>query len=157
MSATNDPQGVQALQAALAAENAAIYGYGVAGAMLSGDEQAAALSDWKLHLEARDTLQAMITKLGATPAAASAAYRLPFPVQDASSARQLAATIEDGVTRAYLGVVAVTDQTLRTFGALAMQGPANRAAAWRGRTVAFPGMSSAPARLRPATPPPTNG
>jgi hypothetical protein len=139
----NESQGLralQALQAVLAAENAAIYGYGVAGAILSGDEQAAALSDWKLHLEARDTLQAMITKLGATPVAASAVYRLPFPVRDANSARHLATTIEDGVTRAYLGLVAVTDQTLRTFGALAMQAPANRAAAWSGSTVAFPGM-----------------
>jgi Domain of unknown function (DUF4439) len=133
-------QALQALQAALAAENAAVYGYGIAGAMLTGNDQAMALADWKTHQEARDTLQAMIVKLGATPVAASAAYALPFAVQDASSARRLAAALEDGVTQAYLGVVAVADTTLRTFGALAMQPPANRAAAWRGSTVAFPGM-----------------
>jgi Domain of unknown function (DUF4439) len=131
---------LQALQAALAAEHAAVYGYGVAGAMLSGAEQATALSDWKAHQEARDTLQAMIAKLGATPVAASAAYELPFTVHDARSARLLAAALEDGVTQAYLGIVAVPDRTLRAFGALAMQPPANRAAAWRGSTVAFPGM-----------------
>ena len=45
------------------------------------------------------------------------------------------------MTQAYLGLVAVSDPTLRTFGALAMQPPANRAAEWRGSTVAFPGMS----------------
>ena len=56
---------LQALQAALAAEHAAVYGYGVAGAMLTGAEQARAMTDWKAHQEARDTLQAMITKLGA--------------------------------------------------------------------------------------------
>ena len=133
-------QPVQALQAALAAEHAAVYGYGIAGAMLTGHDQATALADWKTHQEARDTLQAMIVKLGATPVAASAAYELPFAVNDASSARRLAAALEDGVTQAYLGVVAVADATLRTFGALAMQPPANRAAAWRGSTVAFPGM-----------------
>jgi hypothetical protein len=133
---------LQALQAALAAEHAAVYGYGVAGAMLSGAEQAMARSDWKAHQEARDTLQAMITKLGATPVAASAAYELPFTVHDARSARLLAAVLEDGVTQTYLGIVAVPDRTLRTFGALAMQPPANRAAAWRGSTVAFPGMPS---------------
>lgn len=133
-------QPVQALQTALAAEHAAIYGYGIAGAMLSGNDQATAFADWKIHQEARDTLQAMILKLGATPVAASAAYELPFAVHDASSARRLAAALEDGVTQAYLGVVAVADSTLRTFGALAMQPPANRAAAWRGSTVAFPGM-----------------
>jgi hypothetical protein len=134
------PQDLQALQAALAAEHAAVYGYGVAGAMFSGADRAAALTDWRLHQQARDTLQAMISKLGATPVAASAAYALPFSVDDARSARRLAAVLEEGVTRAYLGVVAVTDPALRTFGALAMQPPANRAAAWRGTTVAFPGM-----------------
>jgi hypothetical protein len=142
MDLTMTPDGLQALQGALAAENAAIYGYGVAGAMLGGEDRASALTDWRLHQEARDTLQAMITRLGAVPVAASAAYRLPFPVRDAHSARRLAATLEEGVTVAYLGLVAVRDRTLRTFGALAMQAPANRAAAWRGSTVAFPGMPS---------------
>ena len=134
---------LQALQAALAAEHAAVYGYGVAGALLSGADQARALTDWKAHQEARDTLQAMITKLGATPVAASAAYELPFTVRDARSARRLAAALEEGVTQAYLGLVAVTNETLRTFGALAMLPPADRAVAWRGSTVAFPGMPSA--------------
>jgi len=133
---------LQALQAALAAEHAAVYGYGVVGAMLSGADRAAARNDWRVHQDARDNLQAMITKFGATPVAASAAYRLPFAVQDARSAQRLAATLEDGVTRAYLGIVAVPDPGLRTFGALAMQPPAKRAAAWRGTTVAFPGMPS---------------
>jgi len=134
---------LQALQAALAAEHAAVYGYGVAGAMLTGADNAAARGDWESHMTARDTLQAMIAVLGAVPVAASAAYQLPFTVHDAHSARRLAAALEDGVTRAYLGLVAVTDQTLRTFGALAMQEPANRAATWRGSTVAFPGMPAA--------------
>lgn len=140
MKATRDA--LAALQAALAAEHAAVYGYGVAGAMLNGADRASALNDWRLHQDARDTLQAMIVKLGATPVAPSAAYELPFTVADKRSARRLAAALEDGVTQAYLGVVAVTDPALRAFGALAMQPPANRAAAWRGSTVAFPGMPS---------------
>ena len=134
------PQPLQALQTALAAEHAAVYGYGVAGAMLTGSDQAVARTDWTAHQQARDTLHAMIVKLGGTPVAASAAYTLPFAVHDAPSARRLAAALEDGVTQAYLGLVAVADKTLRTFGALAMQPPANRAAAWRGSTIAFPGM-----------------
>lgn len=133
---------IDALQAALAAENAAIYGYGIAGSMLTGTDRGSAMADWTAHREARDTLEAMITKLGGTPVAASAAYDLPFPVRDTQAARQLAAFLEDGVTRAYLGVVAVTDPALRTFGALAMQPAAQRAAQWRGSTEAFPGMGS---------------
>jgi len=131
-----------ALQAALAAEDAAIFGYGVAGAYLSGNRKSAAEQDWTGHNEARDSLAARISALGAAPVAAQAFYRLPFRVHDAASAAALAAYLEDGVTRAYLGLVAVSDQRLRTFGALAMQAAAERAAFWRGTTEAFPGLEA---------------
>jgi Domain of unknown function (DUF4439) len=130
-----------ALQSALAAEHAAVYGYGVVGAMLAGTGRAAVTrADWLAHQVARDSLEAMLTKLGATPVAASPAYTLPFAVTGAKSAERLAAAIEDGVTRAYLGLVAVSDPALRSFGARAMQTSASRAAAWSGTTIAFPGM-----------------
>ncbi len=135
------PGQVAALQAALAAEHAAVYGYGVAGAMLTRAALARARADWTAHQVARDTLEAMLTGLGAVPVAASPAYELPFAVTGAASAKRLAAALEEGVTRAYLGLVAVNDQALRTFGAKAMQTAANRAVAWRGTTVAFPGIS----------------
>ena len=133
---------VPALQGALAAENAAIFGYGVAGAHLTGSSQAAAEQDWTAHNQARDTLAAMISARGATPAPAQAFYQLPFRVRNASSAARLAAYLEDGVTRAYLGLVAVSGEKWRTFGALAMQTSAQRAAFWRGSTQAFPGLQS---------------
>jgi hypothetical protein len=133
---------VAALQAALAAEDAAIFGYGVAGAYLSGSRKSAAEQDWTGHNEAHDTLTAMISALGAVPVAAQAFYQLPFAVHDAATAMTLAAYLEDGVTRAYLGLVAVSDQRLRMFGALAMQGSAERAAFWRGTTEAFPGLGA---------------
>jgi hypothetical protein len=129
-----------ALQAALAAEDAAIFGYGVAGAHLSGSRQSAAEQDWTAHQRARDTLTSMIAALGATPAAAQASYQLPFAVTGASTAMTLAAYLEDRVTRAYLGLVAASSTKLRTFGATAMQAAAQRAAYWRGSTEAFPGL-----------------
>ena len=138
--ATGSVSLVQAMQAALAAENAAIFGYGVAGAHLSGTRKTAAEQDWTGHNKARDTLTTMISGLGATPAAAQAYYRLPFAVHNATTATALAAYLEDGVTRAYLGLVAVSGQKWRTFGALAMQTSAQRAAFWRGTTQAFPGL-----------------
>ncbi|HMD24852.1 MAG TPA: DUF4439 domain-containing protein, partial [Streptosporangiaceae bacterium] len=92
------------------------------------------------HEIARDTLAAMIVKLGATPMAASPAYTLPFAVTSAKSAEQLAVTLENGVTRAYLGLVAVSNPALRAFAAQAMQAAANRSTAWSGATQAFPGM-----------------
>ena len=135
--------GIAALQGALAAEHAAVYGYGVVGAMLGAEQESLARADWLAHQEARDGLEAMLVTLGATPVAASPAYQLPFPVTGEASAVRLAAALEDGVTQAYLVLVAVTDQALRSFGALAMQPPANRAVAWRGTTVAFPGLPTA--------------
>jgi hypothetical protein len=131
---------VAALQGALAAEHAAVYGYGVVGAVLAGTEQADARADWTAHQVARDALITMLNKLGAIPVAASPAYELPFPVTSPKSAAKLAATLEKGVTRAYLGLVAVNNATLRTYGAQAMQTSANRALAWSGTTTAFPGM-----------------
>jgi Domain of unknown function (DUF4439) len=144
MAASSGPvSAVHALQAALAAEDAAIFGYGVAGAHLSGSRKSAAEQDWTGHNEARDALTAMISALGASPVTGQAFYRLPFEVNDAASAVRLAAYLEEGVTRAYLGIVAVSDRQLRTFGALAMQTSAERAAYWRGTTEPFPGFSPA--------------
>jgi hypothetical protein len=131
---------IAALQDALAAEHAAVYGYGIVGAVLTAADQDEARTNWTAHLVARDTLVTMLAKLGATPVAASPAYKLPFAVTGEKSAARLAAILENGVTRAYLGLVAVSDSALRTFAAQAMQTSANRALAWSGTTLAFPGM-----------------
>jgi hypothetical protein len=141
---------VGALQAALAAEHAAVYGYGVAGAHLSGARQRAAAQDWRIHEASRDALAAMITALGAQPVAAAAAYRLPFRVNSGRAAVSLAAFLEDRVATAYLGVVALSEARLRLFGARALESAALRAAGWRGRTLAFPGLEAPP----PAQPAP---
>ena len=130
-----------ALQAALAAEHAAVYGYGIAGAHLTGGSQATAQQYWTAHRDARDELISMITARGMVPVAALAYYDLPFPVTGAASAAALAAHLEDGTAAGYLAVVAVQDQLLRAFGATALQPCALRAARWRGSTVAFPGLT----------------
>jgi hypothetical protein len=131
-----------ALQSALAAEHAAVYGYGVVGANLTGSRQAAAMTDWVAHEVARDTLEAMLRSRGAQPVAAAAAYRLPVTVRTPGQAVSLAVFLEDRVATAYLGLVAVSDISIRQFGALQVQAAALRAAAWRGSTVAFPGLTA---------------
>jgi Domain of unknown function (DUF4439) len=139
MSASATPA-VRALQAALDAENAAVYGYGAVGAHLTGAMQKAAVRYWVAHQMARDTLAAMVTALGAQPVAAAAAYQLPFPVHDEQAAVMLAALLEDRVATAYLGLVALSDARLRMFGARALQSAALRATSWRGQSLAFPGL-----------------
>ena len=138
--ATVSGSAIAALQAALAAEYAAIYSYGVAGAHLGGQPQQRALTAWNAHRARRDQLIEMIAASGGQPVAAAAAYQLPFPVTSARAAVTLATTLEDGVTRAFLALVAASDRAIRTFGALAMQDSAVRAAQWRDATVAFPGL-----------------
>ena len=131
-----------ALQSALAAEHAAVYGYGIVGANLTGSRQAAAMADWVAHQVARDTLEAMLRSRGAQPVAAAAAYRLPVTVRTGGQAVSLAVFLEDRVATAYLGLVAVSDISIRQFGALQVRAAALRAASWRGSTVAFPGLTA---------------
>jgi Domain of unknown function (DUF4439) len=134
------PVTIAALQAALAAEHAAIYGYGVAGAYLTGTGRATATSDWLAHQVTRDTLEAMLRARGAKPVAAAAGYQLPAAVRTPAEAAQLAVILEDRVAVAYLGLVALSEASIRRFGAEQLQASAVRAAAWRGSTVAFPGL-----------------
>jgi hypothetical protein len=140
---------VAALQGALAAENSAVYGYGVAGAHLAGARRAAAVRNWVAHQNARDALTAMLAARGVQPVAAAAAYELPFPVHGAAAAIALATVLEDRLCAAYLGLVALPDPALRPFGARAVRTAALRATAWRGSTLAFPGLY-APAPRPPA-------
>ena len=142
---------VAALQGALAAENSAVYGYGVAGAHLTGARRAAALRNWVAHQNARDALAAMLAARGAQPVAAAAAYQLPFPVHGAGAAVSLATVLEDRLCAAYLGLVGLADQALRAFGARQARTAALRAAAWRGSTLAFPGLD-VPAPRPPGAP-----
>lgn len=129
-----------ALQDALAAEQAACYGYGVAGAHLTGTQYTQAADDWIAHQRARDDLTQMITEGGAQPHAAAAAYRLPTVIRTAADATSLAIMLEHQVTAAYLGMVALADPAMRTFGARSMQAAAVRAARWNARSQAFPGL-----------------
>lgn len=132
---------VAALQAALAAEQAASYGYGVLGAHLTGQRFAAASADCVAHERARDRLSGMITVRGGQPQPAAAAYQLPISVRTSAAARSLAITLERQVGAAYLGLVAVEDPVLRTFAATNMRDCAVRGARWSGRAQAFPGLS----------------
>ena len=135
---------IRALQTALTAEHAAIYGYGVAGAYLTGSAQAAmAMDDWVAHQVARDHLEAVLRSLGAQPTAAAVAYQLPSPVRNIGGAVALAVVLEERIATAYLGLVALSNESIRDLGARQVQASALRAAAWRGGTVAFPGMTPA--------------
>ncbi len=134
------PALLAAAQAALAAEHAAVYGYGVVGARVDANRVAAARTDYAAHLAARDAMRRTVKGLGADPVAADAAYALPFPVPDASAAVRLAAVLEDRVADAYGDLVRAGSGALRGEAASALTAAAVRAVRWRGSAVAFPGI-----------------
>lgn len=137
-------QVIAALQAALAAEQAVSYGYGVVGAHLPQGSalQTTAGNYWLVHLRLRDRLSELIRARGAQPVSAAVAYELPVRVQSPRQAKTLAALLEDRVAQAYLSMVALPEKGLRSFAAQQLRAAALRAEAWRGSTQAFPGLSA---------------
>jgi hypothetical protein len=140
---------VDALQGALRAEHAAVYGYGVVGARLRGALQRRARTLWNAHRAQRNALAARITALGAEPEAAAAAYTLPARVTSTRSAAQVAATLEDDLVTAYAGLAGSADAALRTLAARAMQEAVTQVVRWQAEAgrpnshpSAFPGLPS---------------
>ncbi|KUL40289.1 ferritin-like domain-containing protein [Streptomyces regalis] len=130
-----------ALQAALAAEHAAVYGYGVVGGRIREGQRSEARAAYDAHRARRDGLAREVRDLGAKPAAASAAYALPFPVPDSAAAVRLAVELEDRVAGVYSDLVRATEGELRGTAAEALREAAVRAVRWRGESVAFPGLA----------------
>jgi hypothetical protein len=139
------------LESVLAGEHAAIYGYGVAGAVLVKLQApvtmiAAARGGLDAHRVSRDRLSDAIATLGGTPPGALAAYQIPFALGNPAACLRLLITLEDrlcGIAGAavaspdgrtlsadVLGAAAVRAAQLRLLSGL----PASRAA------VAFPGL-----------------
>ncbi len=137
----SDSPVVTALLAAAAAENAAVYGYSLAGAKLAtGQAKNAARTAYDAHRAQVQNVTQWLAGLGATPAPAAPVYRLPSPVVDNPTARALLAAIEESTAAAYADVVAVASGQLRQDAALALQAAAIREAQWRTTTVPFPGL-----------------
>ncbi|MCX2967566.1 MULTISPECIES: DUF4439 domain-containing protein [Streptomyces] len=130
-----------ATQAALAAEHAAVYGYGVVGARVGEDRRRAARDAHAAHRSRRDALARRARDLGAAPRPALAGYALPYPVPDAAAAVRLAADLEDRVAGVYADLVRAADGPARREAAAALREAALRSARWRGGGVAFPGLA----------------
>jgi hypothetical protein len=134
------PADVPALQAALAAEFAAVYGYGVVGAHTTAALQPDALRAMAWHQAQQPLLSARVVAAAATPAAPDPAYVLPFAVTTAATAVRLAAQLEDGVAAAYADLVAQASGADRLWAAQSLAECAARSATWSGLSVPFPGL-----------------
>ena len=112
-----------AVQAALAAEHAAVYGYGVVGARVSAAREAEARAAYDAHRARRDALRRTVTDLGGTPVAA-----------------------------VYADLVRAATSDLRRDAAGWLREAAVRAVRWRGESVAFPGLAERAADPASASP-----
>lgn len=138
---------VAALQGALAAEHAAVWVYGVAGAFMSStlarrlDEAATA------HQARRDATERMLIDAGVPPVPPEPGYLTPEPVTDATSALRLVITAETDAAAAWRSVVerSPADPDVRGAAVEALTATAVRATRWRQAagtvplTVPFPG------------------
>jgi len=136
----------EALQLALAAEHATIWGYGVVGGQLPAREQPVAKTADQAHRARRDALAAALVARVPTLQAGAPSYELPFPVADAPSARRLAVHLEERLAAIWrAALTAVTDLPDRQLVLTALTDAAIRAVGWRlsvpgeSATVPFPG------------------
>jgi len=145
---------VDAWQAVLEREYAALYGYGIVGARLNvdkqgdeqGDEQGSVRAAMKAHAMVRDRSIAAIQSLGGTPVPAAPAYTTEDSSDDRTP-RQLATAIEVECAYTYLQLIGAdgvpaSEQTRTTQVASRwLHGAAKRQWEWSGEIPAWPGFS----------------
>ncbi|MFC9844499.1 ferritin-like domain-containing protein [Streptomyces sp. NPDC060223] len=146
---------VKALQAALGAEHAAVYGYGVVGGKIDEARRTEARAGYDAHRARRDELARAVRDLGGTPEASAAAYALPFQVKDSGAAVRLAAELEERVAGVYSDLVRASTGDRRRTAAEALREAAVRAVRWSGESVPFPGLAERAATPSTSAPSPT--
>lgn len=146
---------LKALQAALGAEHAVVYGYGVVGGKIDDARRTEARAAYDAHRARRDELARAVRDLGGKPEASAAAYALPFQVKDSATAVRFAAELEERVAGVYSDLVRASAGDQRRTAAEALREAAVRAVRWRGESVAFPGLAERAATPSASAPSPT--
>jgi hypothetical protein len=136
-----------ALREVLAAEHAAVWGYGAVGAALPLDAREPVVAGDVAHRDVRDRLVALLDARGADPVPREAGYALPFPVLSAVDVAALAVVLEEGVSAAWVRLLdQATEPSVRELAVEELGAAEVRAVGWRaaaGRTPvtrAFPGL-----------------
>ncbi len=137
---------VEALQAALAAEHAAVYVVGVLGARSSPSRQPAlyaALTDsYREHRRSRDQLSVLITKHGAVPVAAEVAYAVPAGLRTAAELSDAALQVERRIVKTFGQLIESTTGADRRWALVALNAAAVRQVEFRGTPEMFPGSAT---------------
>jgi hypothetical protein len=137
---------VEQLTAALVAEHAAIYGYGIIGSRLGGGSVEAARQAETTHRDRRDALLSRLSGTGATPPPAEPVYSLPFGVTDRTGALHLAVVMEERTAQAWRAALPVTSGEERKLALDALVDAARWAARWRRFAGVSPSVAAFPGK-----------
>ena len=133
---------LEAQQATLAGEHAAVYLLGVFGAQASQSRQPALyerlLDAFRVHRRRRDQLTATIAAAGATPVAAEVAYDLPA-MGTTPELNNAALQVERRIARTYGQLIESTTGAERRWALVALDDSAVRQLEFRGTPEMFPG------------------
>ncbi|HET6626129.1 MAG TPA: ferritin-like domain-containing protein [Nocardioidaceae bacterium] len=136
---------VEALQAALAGEHAALYVYGVVGGRVSVSAQptlwSRVRSAYTTHRGRRDQLISMIRAAGARPVAAEISYELPNAARTVAELTAASLDLELRCTAVYADVVGSTAGANRQWALEAINDAAVRQLGFGGEPEAFPGVA----------------
>jgi hypothetical protein len=110
---------LEALQATLAGEHAAVYVYGVLGGRVSAsaepDLAAELRATFETHRARRDQVTAMVQEKGSEPAASEVSYTLPNEADTARRCRAAAAETERRCAEVYAAMVGSTAHAHRQW------------------------------------------
>lgn len=126
----------------LAAEEAAIWAYGLIGGRVSSTQaQSRALLALDTHRAARTWLRGVILASGKVPAVPPAGYEPSEPVIDNASAERFAAQVESALVPLWVQAAGSVQGADRKVAAQYGAGCNARAVLWGAPTQAFPGTS----------------
>ena len=136
---------IEAIQAALAGEHAAVYVYGVIGGGVSLSSQpdlwSAVRSAYTTHRGRRDQLVAMVRASDAEPVTAEVSYELPNPAVTLDQLSDAALEIEQRCSAVYADMVGSTSGANRQWAIDALDDAAVRQLGFGGEPEVFPGIS----------------
>lgn len=135
---------MQALQATLAAEHAAVYVLGLVGGRLPVSElpdlSQRVRSSYTLHRGRRDRLVAMVRAAGADPVPAELSYDPATPARTSAQLRRAALSVEQRCAAVYADMVGATAGANRQWALDALHDAAVRALGFGGSPEPFPGL-----------------
>ncbi|HEX4977326.1 MAG TPA: DUF4439 domain-containing protein [Nocardioides sp.] len=134
---------LEALQATLAGEHAAVYVYGVLGGRVSATAEPALATAlraaYDVHRLRRDQVTAMVRAADAEPVAAAVAYELPTAADTAALCRRAAAVLEERCAEVYATMVGSTARANRQWAIDALTDAAVRGLTFGLAPLAWPG------------------